>query len=86
MTRSLAIKAGIAKINVATELGRPLRLNCKALPGSGTGGPAEVHHPAGQQSGSGREKIRLFGSQGKAPDYYVDEGAWTEPCHQDAPE
>lgn len=86
----LAIKAGIAKINVATELGKAFTAELQKAFAADPGQVDLRKYTAPARAAvkeAVREKIRLFGSQGKAPDYYKDEGAWSEPeIAREAPE
>ncbi|NLP18810.1 MAG: class II fructose-bisphosphate aldolase family protein [Firmicutes bacterium] len=85
-----AVKAGIAKINVATELGKVYTAEIKR---AFAADPDEVDlrkYTAPARAAVKevvREKIRLFGSQGKAPAVFVDGGAWSRPdVVREAPE
>lgn len=85
-----AVKAGIAKINVATELGKVYTAEIKR---AFAAHPDEVDlrkYTAPARTAvkeAVREKIQLFGSQGKAPVVSLDGGAWSQPqVIREAPE
>ncbi|HHY36608.1 MAG TPA: class II fructose-bisphosphate aldolase [Firmicutes bacterium] len=86
----LAIKAGIAKINVATELGKAFTTELQKYFAKDPGQVDLRKYTTPARAAvkeAVREKIRLFGSQGKAPLYEKDEGAWSKPTvSREAPE